>query len=52
VDLRYEGHDHTLTVPVTTAAEPHGARFLPAVAARFAEAHTSRYGHATPRGTG
>jgi N-methylhydantoinase A len=48
VDLRYEGQDYTLTVPVTTAAEPHGAGFMPAVAARFAEAHTSRYGHATP----
>jgi N-methylhydantoinase A len=48
VDMRYEGQDYTLTIPLRDAAEPAGPGFLPAIAARYAEAHTSRYGHATP----
>lgn len=48
VDLRYEGQDYTLTVPLRDAAEPGEPGFLATVAARYAEAHTSRYGHATP----
>ncbi|YCK36983.1 hydantoinase/oxoprolinase family protein [Actinomadura sp. ATCC 39365] len=48
VDMRYEGQDYTLTVPLRDAAEPGEPGFLAAVAARYAEAHTSRYGHATP----
>ncbi|MEV1174947.1 hydantoinase/oxoprolinase family protein [Nonomuraea sp. NPDC049784] len=48
VDMRYEGQDYTLTIPLRDAAEPAEPGFLEAIAARYAEAHTSRYGHATP----
>ncbi|NUP00622.1 MAG: hydantoinase/oxoprolinase family protein [Nonomuraea sp.] len=48
VDLRYEGQDYTLTIPLRDAAEPGEPGFLGVIAARYAEAHTSRYGHATP----
>ncbi|MBB3733161.1 hydantoinase/oxoprolinase family protein [Nonomuraea dietziae] len=48
VDMRYEGQDYTLTIPLTGADEPAGEGFLQTVAQRYAEAHTSRYGHATP----
>ncbi|WP_219508063.1 hydantoinase/oxoprolinase family protein [Nonomuraea ceibae] len=48
VDMRYEGQDYTLTIPLLDAAEPARPGFLAAIAARYAEAHTSRYGHATP----
>ncbi|MEV0202710.1 hydantoinase/oxoprolinase family protein [Nonomuraea sp. NPDC050691] len=48
VDMRYEGQDYTLTIPLREAGEPAGPGFLTEIAARFAEAHTSRYGHATP----
>ncbi|MCK2216348.1 hydantoinase/oxoprolinase family protein [Actinomadura sp. ATCC 31491] len=47
-DLRYEGQDYTLTVPLRDAAEPAEPGFLTALAARYADAHTARYGHATP----
>ncbi|WP_327092782.1 hydantoinase/oxoprolinase family protein [Nonomuraea sp. NBC_01738] len=48
VDMRYEGQDYTLTIPLTGAGEPAAPGFLDAVAARYADAHTGRYGHATP----
>ncbi|TYB66808.1 hydantoinase/oxoprolinase family protein [Nonomuraea sp. PA05] len=48
VDLRYEGQDYTLTVPLRDAAEPAEPEFPAEIAARYAEAHTARYGHATP----
>jgi N-methylhydantoinase A len=48
VDMRYEGQDYTLTIPLRDAAEPAEPGFLQVIAARYAEAHTSRYGHATP----
>lgn len=48
VDMRYEGQDYTLTIPLRDATEPAQAGFLECIAARYAEAHTSRYGHATP----
>ncbi|WP_229377300.1 hydantoinase/oxoprolinase family protein [Streptomyces sp. VRA16 Mangrove soil] len=48
VDMRYEGQDYTLTVPLTGADEPLTNGFLAAVAARFAAQHERRYGHATP----
>ncbi|MFI7133247.1 hypothetical protein ACIBQ1_46755 [Nonomuraea sp. NPDC050153] len=48
VDMRYEGQDYTLTIPLRDAAEPAGPGFLETIAARYAEAHTGRYGHATP----
>lgn len=48
VDMRYEGQDYTLTVALTSAAEPARPGFLLELAARFAAAHQARYGHATP----
>ncbi|MFB6876111.1 hydantoinase/oxoprolinase family protein [Streptomyces sp. NPDC056323] len=48
VDMRYEGQDYTLTVPLTGPAEPAAEDFLASVAARFAGLHERRYGHATP----
>ena len=48
VEMRYEGQDYTLTIPLRDATEPAQAGFLECIAARFAEAHTGRYGHATP----
>ncbi|MFB8272063.1 hydantoinase/oxoprolinase family protein [Streptomyces sp. NPDC055955] len=48
VDMRYEGQDYTLTVPLTGADEPLTDGFLATVAARFATQHEQRYGHATP----
>ncbi|KAB8195272.1 hydantoinase/oxoprolinase family protein [Nonomuraea phyllanthi] len=48
VDMRYEGQDYTLTIPLRDAAEPAEPGFLETIAARYAEAHTARYGHATP----
>ncbi|MER5179068.1 hydantoinase/oxoprolinase family protein [Streptomyces sp. NPDC002896] len=48
VDMRYEGQDYTLTVPLDAADEPLGEGFLTRAAARFAALHERRYGHATP----
>ncbi|MER5759819.1 hydantoinase/oxoprolinase family protein [Streptomyces sp. NPDC002082] len=48
VDMRYEGQDYTLAVPLLRAAEPAGEDFLATAAARFADLHERRYGHATP----
>nr|WP_055501079.1 hydantoinase/oxoprolinase family protein [Nonomuraea pusilla] len=48
LDMRYEGQDYTLTIPLRDAAEPAEPGFLERVAARYADAHTARYGHATP----
>ncbi|WP_049576458.1 hydantoinase/oxoprolinase family protein [Nonomuraea sp. SBT364] len=48
VDMRYEGQDYTLTIPLRDAAEPAAPGFPETIAARYAEAHTGRYGHATP----
>ncbi|MFC4010515.1 hydantoinase/oxoprolinase family protein [Nonomuraea purpurea] len=48
VDMRYAGQDYTLTIPLREAAEPAEPGFLAAIAARYADAHTGRYGHATP----
>lgn len=50
VDMRYEGQDYTLSVPLTGADEPLTDGFLGTVSARFAARHERRYGHAT--GTG
>ncbi|MEV0584276.1 hydantoinase/oxoprolinase family protein [Nonomuraea sp. NPDC050310] len=47
-DLRYEGQDYTLTIPLRDAAEPGEPGFLGVLADRYAAAHTARYGHATP----
>ncbi|MEU0569174.1 hydantoinase/oxoprolinase family protein [Nonomuraea sp. NPDC005983] len=48
VNMRYEGQDYTLTIALRDADEPAEPEFRTEVAARYAEAHTSRYGHATP----
>ena len=48
VEMRYEGQDYTLSVPLADVREPAGDGFLGAVSARFADLHTRRYGHATP----
>ncbi|MER5280838.1 hypothetical protein ABT025_34600 [Streptomyces sp. NPDC002809] len=48
VDMRYEGQDYTLTVPLTDSAEPAAEGFPDSVADRFAALHERRYGHATP----
>jgi N-methylhydantoinase A len=48
VDMRYEGQDYTLTVPLSGPAEPVAGGFLASVAERFARLHERRYGHATP----
>ncbi|MFC9261824.1 hydantoinase/oxoprolinase family protein [Streptomyces hydrogenans] len=48
VDMRYEGQDYTLTVPLDDSAEPAAEGFLAQVSARFAGLHERRYGHATP----
>ncbi|MFG1703164.1 hydantoinase/oxoprolinase family protein [Nonomuraea sp. M3C6] len=48
LDMRYEGQDYTLTIPLRDCFEPAEPEFLAEIAARYAEAHTGRYGHATP----
>ncbi|KUJ68253.1 5-oxoprolinase [Streptomyces albus subsp. albus] len=48
VDMRYAGQDYTLAVPLLFAAEPAADDFLATAAARFAQLHERRYGHATP----
>ncbi|MGW6709166.1 hydantoinase/oxoprolinase family protein [Streptomyces sp. NPDC054956] len=48
VDMRYEGQDYTLAVPLLAAAEPADEDFLATAAQRFAGLHERRYGHATP----
>ncbi|MEU4086227.1 hydantoinase/oxoprolinase family protein [Streptomyces aureus] len=49
VDMRYEGQDYTLPVPLTGADEPLSDGFLGTVSARFAALHERRYGHSTPQ---
>ncbi|WP_020667174.1 hydantoinase/oxoprolinase family protein [Amycolatopsis nigrescens] len=46
VDIRYEAQEYTLTVPVTDADEASREDFVEVIAARFAELHQARYGHA------
>ncbi|PJN35858.1 5-oxoprolinase [Streptomyces sp. CB02959] len=48
IDMRYQGQDYTLTVPLEAADEPLREGFLAQAAARFAALHEQRYGHATP----
>ncbi|NUR93478.1 MAG: hydantoinase/oxoprolinase family protein [Nonomuraea sp.] len=48
VDIRHEGQDYTLTIPLADAVEPAEPGFLERIAERYAQAHTARYGHATP----
>lgn len=46
LDVRYVAQEYTLTVPLLGAAEPGEQEFLPALAARFAQMHEERFGHA------
>ncbi len=48
IDMRYEGQDYTLTVPLMHADEPLEGDFVPRIAARYGEQHRQRYGHSTP----
>lgn len=48
IDMRYEGQDYTLTVPLTDAGEPGLSDFAERISARYSEQHRRRYGHATP----
>lgn len=48
VDIRYAAQEYTLTVPLADATEPSAPDFLATVAARFADLHRGRYGHANP----
>ncbi|MBB6405987.1 hydantoinase/oxoprolinase family protein [Arthrobacter sp. AZCC_0090] len=48
VQMRYQGQDYALTVPLTAADEPAEEDFLQTICHRFGELHESRYGHSTP----
>lgn len=48
VDMRYEGQDYSLTVPLDDAREPSRPDFLQRIAERFGAAHAARYGHSMP----
>lgn len=48
VDMRYEGQDHALTVPLDSADEPCVPGFAERIATRHAEEYLRRYGHAAP----
>lgn len=47
-DIRYAAQEYTLTVPLLSADEPASPEFLDTIAARFAQVHQARYGHANP----
>ena len=48
VDVRYEGQEYVLTVPISSADEPLDPGFLDALGKRFALMYENRYGHSTP----
>jgi N-methylhydantoinase A len=48
VDMRYEGQDNTLTIPLDSADEPCVPGFFERIVARHAEEYTRRYRHAAP----
>ncbi|WP_089209607.1 hydantoinase/oxoprolinase family protein [Streptosporangium subroseum] len=48
VDMRYEGQDHALTIPLDSADEPCVPGFLDRITARHAEEYTRRYGYTAP----
>lgn len=48
IDMRYEGQDYTLTVPLHEGEEPGMPGFAARISARYSEQHRRRYGHATP----
>ncbi|MCK1798180.1 hydantoinase/oxoprolinase family protein [Streptomyces sp. XM4193] len=47
-DIRYQAQEYTLTVPLTDPREPLHEDFPARIAARFADLHQERYGHANP----
>jgi N-methylhydantoinase A len=47
VDVRYEGQEFTLHVPLRSVAEVREPGFLRAFAERFADMYHARYGHST-----
>ena len=48
VDLRYIGQAYSLTIPLTGSDEPREDEFAAALAARFHDAHQTRFGHSNP----
>ncbi len=48
IDMRYEGQDYTLTVPLEDGEEPGQAGFTAVISARYSDQHRRRYGHSTP----
>jgi N-methylhydantoinase A len=48
VDLRYEGQEYTLVVPLESMDEVRDDRFVEFVGKRFHETHHRRFGHANP----
>jgi N-methylhydantoinase A len=48
LDLRYEGQEYTLVVPLESLEELHDEAFAELVAERFHAAHHRRFGHANP----
>lgn len=47
IDVRYQGQEFTLQVPVESVAEVRDPKFLDTFAKRFAEMYEARYGHST-----
>ncbi len=48
MDLRYEGQEYTLVVPLLSLEELHDEAFVELVGGRFHAAHHRRFGHANP----
>ena len=48
MDLRYEGQEYTLVVPLLSLEELHDEAFVELVGGRFHAAHDRRFGHANP----
>ncbi|MGH9104986.1 MAG: hydantoinase/oxoprolinase family protein, partial [Acidimicrobiales bacterium] len=48
MDLRYEGQEYTLVVPIERLGELRGDGFAQLVGGRFHAAHHRRFGHANP----
>jgi N-methylhydantoinase A len=47
-DMRYEGQEYTLTIPIGEDAWPSAETFVAAASARFDAAHAARFGHSNP----
>ncbi|WP_242086729.1 hydantoinase/oxoprolinase family protein [Microbacterium lacticum] len=48
LDVRYEGQDYTISVPLNGADEPARDDFVGVIGDRFGRLHHERYGHSTP----